>query len=514
MKKIFFILVLLSTFCGFSQTVTQAEYFWDTDPGEGNGISLQAFDGNFNQALETVFSNNATLPSVGIHTIGIRLKGQEGNWSSVFRRNFKVSDNNNTNNSVKITQAEYFWDNDSGQGSGNTMLVFDGNFNQALESVMANNATLPSVGDHVIGIRVKGDDGIWGTTYRKVFRVSQNNNSNTLVKVTTSEYFWDSDPGEGNGNIMLAFDGNFNQALESIISNNATLPSVGDHTIGIRIKADDGNWGTTYRKVFRLLNNNNSNNLVKITQAEYFWNTDPGQGNGNTMLAFDGNYNQALESIIATNATLPSAGLNLLNIRVKADDGNWGKIYSKVIGLDITYNSQVVLSLPTNGATNVPLTSSFVWEQLTGAGTYEYQCATDNTFTNIVQSGIITGLSVPFFSLQINTLYYWRVRANVSGNVSLWSTIWSFTTDSTLSNLDFEINNEIKIYPNPSSNFVNIKTSLIINEISVYDFFGKRVIINQVSNNLIDVSNLAQGAYIIKVLNNQNKIFYTKFIKM
>lgn len=508
---------MLSTFCGFSQTVIQAEYFWDADPGEGNGITLQAFDGNFNQALESVFNNNATLPSVGNHIIGIRIKGQEGNWSSVFRKTFKVSANNNSNNLVKITQAEYFWDNDPGQGSGNTMLVFDGNFNQALESVLANNATLPSVGDHVIGIRVKGDEGIWGTTYRKVFRVSQNNNSNTLVKVTTSEYFWDSDPGEGNGNIMLAFDGNFNQALESIISNNATLPSVGDHTIGIRVKADDGNWGTTYRKVFRLSNNNNSNNLVKITQAEYFWNADPGQGNGSTMLAFDGNFNQALESVITSNATLPNPGINLLSIRVKADDGNWGTVYSKVIGLDISFNTQVVLSLPINIATNVPLTSSFVWEQLTGVGTYEYQCATDNTFTNIVQTGIITGLSVPFNSLQENTLYYWRVRANASGNVSLWSTVWSFTTDGNLNSPSFNTNNLISIIPNPTKNHIMIKSD-IFSEYYYYMIYsneGKKVLEGKIfSIENINIEKLSLGTYIIKCLSEDGLSSTSKFIKI
>jgi len=431
MKNIITILLVLYSFCGFSQTVIQAEYFWDTDPGEGNGIALQAFDGNFNQAIETVFSNNETLPSLGNHTIGLRIKGQEGNWSSVFRRTFKVSANNNTNNSVKITQAEYFWDNDPGQGSGNSMLVFDGNFNQAIESVFSNNALLPSTGNHTIGIRVKGDDG---------------------------------------------------------------------------------NWGTTYRKVFRLANNNNSNNSVKITQAEYFWNADPGQGNGSTMLAFDGNFNQALESVITSNATLPNPGINLLSIRVKADDGNWGTVYSKVIGLDITFNTQVVLSLPTNIATNVPLTSSFVWEQLSGAGTYEYQCATDTTFTNIVQSGMITGLSVPFSSLQINTLYYWRVRANVSGNVSLWSTIWSFTTNAILGNSDFEIPNEITVYPNPVDNVLKIKTTEIINKVSIFDSVGKEIISSE-RTSIIDVSRLAQGLYLIKIYYNDDKTFSTKLIK-
>ena len=494
--------------------ITQAEYFWDNDPGQGNGISMIAFDGNFNQALESVINNSATLPSVGNHTLGIRVKAADGNWGTTFRKVFRVTNNNNSNNTVKITQAEYFWDNDPGAGNGNTLLAFDGNFNQALESVINNDAMLPAIGNHTIGIRVKAVDGNWGTTFRKVFRLSINNNTNNAIKITQAEYFWDTDPGEGNGMALLAFDGNYNQALENVINENAALPVVGNHTLGIRVKAADGNWGTTFKKVFRVANNNNSNNTVKIAQAEYFWNADPGQGNGNTLLAFDGNFNQAIESIIATNAVLPPAGLNLLNIRVKAEDGNWGNVYSKVVGLDITYNNQIVLTSPANGATLVPTNSNFVWEQLTGAGTYEYQCATDVTFNTIVQTGFVSGLTTPFSLLAANTTYYWRVRANVSGNVSLWSAVWSFTTNSTLTNPDYEISSEIELFPNPVQKILNIKTNQIIKEINVFDMLGKKVIVNQDDDKKqINVASLAKGIYIISVACENDKTFSLKFIK-
>ena len=35
--------------------VTQAEYFWDTDPGAGNGTVLLALDGNLDEAIENLF---------------------------------------------------------------------------------------------------------------------------------------------------------------------------------------------------------------------------------------------------------------------------------------------------------------------------------------------------------------------------------------------------------------------------------------------------------------------------
>lgn len=71
----------------------------------------------------------------------------------------------------------------------------------------------------------------------------------------------------------------------------------------------------------------------------------------------------------------------------------------------------------------------------------------------------------------------------------------------------------VSIFPNPAQNFLIIQTQKIINEISVYNVLGEKVTIPQVSTNTLDVSNLAQGIYIIKVISDDDKIFSTKFIK-
>ncbi|NHM07570.1 T9SS type A sorting domain-containing protein [Flavobacterium sp. CYK-4] len=493
--------------------ITQGEYFWDNDPGQGNGNILLAFDGNFNQALESVMANNASLPNLGNHTIGIRVKANDGIWSPVFRKVLRVVNQNNSNSNVKITQGEYFWDNDPGEGNGYALLAFDGNFNQALESLLTSNATLPAPGTHSIGLRVKADDGRWGATFRKVFKVVDNNNSNSNVKIIQGEYFWDNDPGQGNGFALLAFDGNFNQALENVLANAANLPDIGNHAIGIRVKADDGIWGPVFRKTFRLAANNNTNNSVKIVQAEYFWNTDPGAGNGTPMLAFDGNFNQAIEAILAANAPFPSAGINLLNIRVIGDDGNWGNVYSKIVGIDIAYNTMVLLTSPVNGANQIPLTTNLVWQGITGAGSYEYQLATDASFSSLVQSGLVDGTSVATNALSSQTTYYWRVRANVAGNVSLWSAVWSFTTTTSLTNPEFEIGFDASIFPNPVQRTLNVATKLNLSRIEIIDFLGKKVNVPQTTINQFDVSRLASGVYFIRIESNQGQVFTSKFIK-
>jgi Secretion system C-terminal sorting domain/PKD domain len=82
-----------------------------------------------------------------------------------------------------------------------------------------------------------------------------------------------------------------------------------------------------------------------------------------------------------------------------------------------------------------------------------------------------------------------------------------------LNNIDLEKPIEITIFPNPAQNILNIKTSGLIKQIKVYDVLGQKVIIEQASTNSIDVSNLVDGIYLIKIIGENDKTFSTKFIK-
>lgn len=496
--------------------ITQAEFFWDNDPGLGNGIALIAFDGNFNQAFESVFANNIALPSVGDYVLNVRVKGQDGIWSPAFRKAFRVSANTNTNLEVKIIQAEYFWDNDPGVGNGLALLAFDGNFNTAFENVFTANATLPAIGDHTLNVRVKGQDNNWSPVFRKAFRVSNNNNTNLEVKITQAEYFWDNDPGIGNGIALLAFDGNFNTAFESVFSDNASLPNQGDHLLNVRVKALDGNWSPTFKKVFRLTPNNNTNLEVKITQAEYFWNVDPGTGNGLPLFAFDGDFNQALETLSNTlQVTVPS-GLHVLHVRTLANDGTWGPNYRKVIGVNVAFNQKVLLQSPFNLATNVSNSPNLVWNQLNQLQNYEFEVSLSPTFESFIASGFTSNVtSIQIENLAINTTYYWRVRANVNGDVSLWSDVWSFTTSGALNLTEFDLISKIVIYPIPASKELTIKCSDLLTDLSyeIFDLQGRIVLKGELINRKIDIENLAEGTYTVSILTANYSKFSTQFIK-
>lgn len=418
--------------------------------------------------------------------------------------------------SQNIQQAEYFWDNDPGQGNGNTLLALDGNFDQALETAFTNSANLPSEGDHVFYVRVKSQDGNWSPVFRKVVRIRPNNDSNFGVKIVQGEYFWDNDPGSGNAFNLLAFDGNFDQAFESVFSNISTLPSEGDHVLHVRIKSLDGTWGPVFRRVFRITSNNNTNLQVRIEQSEYFWDIDPGFGNGVPLLAFDGNFDQAQETI-SNSLTLPGApGLHVLHLRTKAADGNWGPVFRKVIGFDVAFDQKVILQSPQDLAVNVDLSPTLVWDQLNQLQNYEFQVSVSPFFDSLLDSGLVSGsTSVSLSNLSSNTVYFWRVRVRENNNVSLWSDVWQFTTNNLLGVIEAE-RDQIIVFPNPASTNLFIQNSRNLNLLNyeIFDAAGRKMLSGNAPDQQINVSSLSAGLYILKLQSDAVESFVSQFLKV
>lgn len=73
----------------------------------------------------------------------------------------------------------------------------------------------------------------------------------------------------------------------------------------------------------------------------------------------------------------------------------------------------------------------------------------------------------------------------------------------------------ISMYPNPSSDFVNIETSseTLLKNAVLYDINGRTVADVQLIENKIDVRNIAQGLYLVKLTDENNNIYTEKIIK-
>jgi hypothetical protein len=92
-----------------------------------------------------------------------------------------------------------------------------------------------------------------------------------------------------------------------------------------------------------------------------------------------------------------------------------------------------VLSAPADTITVLMIRPTFDWGDVNGAQGYSIQVSKDNAFTTIIINATIVGGTksqfTPLANLPVNTILYWRVKANGLNGPSLWSSpVWSFTT--------------------------------------------------------------------------------------
>lgn len=123
-------------------------------------------------------------------------------------------------------------------------------------------------------------------------------------------------------------------------------------------------------------------------------------------------------------------------------------------------------------------------------------------------------------SWNISTSFYNEIKnIKITGqNVLLYGDygLIAKTNTNHMSVNDFPINPkyEIQVYPNPSSNLINIKIdqSLTINRLEIYDFTGKLISQKLTNETNYSIKNLSAGIYILKVYTKEKETFSTKLI--
>lgn len=236
-----------------------------------------------------------------------------------------------------LLNTEYFWDTDPGQGNGTALVAVDGSYGQALEQVLAQTAALPAPGTHTFSIRARDEDGNWGPVFTTVLTVLPGAVDFPEIQVNEGEYYWDTDPGEGNGSTLFALNGNYDNALEAIGADITQLPTPGTHTLHLRIRDVNGTWSAPFGIVVEVLTGSVTFPAIHVSAAEYWFDIDPGFGAATPMLAANGAFDQALEGIKGGDIPVPVvAGINVLWMRAQDDDGDWGPSFGVVVTMDTT----------------------------------------------------------------------------------------------------------------------------------------------------------------------------------
>ncbi len=105
--------------------------------------------------------------------------------------------------------------------------------------------------------------------------------------------------------------------------------------------------------------------------------------------------------------------------------------------------------------------------------------------------------------------------ANTSSYSNSGRTTYNYNSAILLATEKFDTENAaISVYPNPTKNQVNFQfpNNQMAESIIILDITGKIMLTQSNNSNQVDVSQLANGMYIIKA-NSEGKIFTNKFIK-
>jgi hypothetical protein len=350
-----------------AQNLTQAEYFFNSDPGVGNGIPIVVEAGD---NVDFTVSIPVSGLESGFHSLFIRIMNENGKWSLYEGRSFYVQPEIDNQPTPQLTQAEYFFDTDPGIGLGMPITI-----TQGIEVNFTADIPVSGLesGFHTLFIRILNENGKWSLYEGRNFYVQPVADFEPTPQLTQAEYFFDTDPGVGEG-IAIDITQEVNVNFVENISVDGLAP--GFHTLFVRFINEKGIWSLYEGRTFNIQPSIELEPATQLTQAEYFFDTDPGFGQG-TAITFEPDSVFDQESLILT-SELPN-GYHTLFIRFKNDRGVWGMTEYGNFSIcvdpepDFSFNNvclgdEIII---TDLSTNVYEDAIYAWD-INNDGTIEY----------------------------------------------------------------------------------------------------------------------------------------------
>ena len=222
-------LILVVSMVTKAQTVKKIEYFFDSDPGLGNGIQINLAPAS---EIDTTLIFNVSSLTQGLHQLFIRAQDSDDQWS--LYHVFPIIKGTAAQPTL-VQKLEYYFDNDPGVGNGTAINFLPSG--QIDTTVIISTASL-SVGLHKLFIRAMDNGGRWSFIHSAP--VIAGPGYYQPLTVNKIEFFLDNDTGVGNG-IQVALQPGF--IVDTII--NLPLPTASNDTVHLYVRAMDnrGMWG-------------------------------------------------------------------------------------------------------------------------------------------------------------------------------------------------------------------------------------------------------------------------------
>ena len=217
------------------------EYFIGTDPGLGSAKSVEV-EPDENGAVE--FNIPASELNFGLNTVGIRLVSYYDDGKPYYSPTTLHTVYRYHAEDAKTVGVEYFLNTDPGIGQANRIMASSDSLSFDIPRAQMKE------GINVLGLRAISWNSETGycygaTQYRYIYCPAANGNRD----IERIEYFWDVDPGKGNGTAI-----EFSMAGDSaVVDCNIDYSGLsGTHILNIRALSH-GVWSTLYQQAVVLV---------------------------------------------------------------------------------------------------------------------------------------------------------------------------------------------------------------------------------------------------------------------
>lgn len=507
---------------------------------DGDALTLEASSGDETVATASITGTTLTISEIGNGSATITVTANDGNGGTV-QDEFLVTVNNindapivasaianqNLNEgfeSIDIDITETFTDED---GDVLTYSVSSNDETVVTISELNGILTIVEVGMGTSTITVTANDGNGGSVSDE-FTVTVDNVNDAPVVVNPlddqtaveegfgaaqfsyAEVFEDAD---GDALTITVTSSNESVVTAEVIANDQIqINEVGIGTSTITLTADDGNGGTVSDEFIFTVNEATNNAPIVVNPLDDQTSIIEGFGAAQFSYAdvFEDEDSDALtitvsssdESVVTVEVIsndqiqVNEVGLGTSTITITADDGNGGTVSDEFIfTVNEAANNSPVLANETAdqnlnegfGSVEIDLSNTFSDED--GDALTFIVTSSDESVVTISESNAI--LTVTEVGLGTSTI---TVTAN-DGNGGTASDEFTFTVNEEALGLK---NLEVKIYPNPSTDFIYVEST---EELSVRltDLNGKEIQTKSGSQLEFDVQSLSSGLYILQV---------------
>ncbi|MBR1667079.1 MAG: leucine-rich repeat domain-containing protein [Bacteroidaceae bacterium] len=228
-------------------------------------------------------------------------------------------------------RVEYFLDTDPGYGLGKLISNI-----QVGDNLLTFDVSDAPEGAHVLSVRSQDDQGVWSSTMSRPLFIER------LQDIVYVEYFFDGkDPGVGKATSIALPQQDYKAHLDFTFEPDITALAIGEHEISVRARDVFDTWTDVMSRKFTIVDKYVPEPPTPVTgdlaRLEYFFDTDPGYGKGQTLQnpATGTNvYQMSFDGV--------EAGAHVLYLRAQEKNGVWSPVMSRPLYVQDSPDERIV----------------------------------------------------------------------------------------------------------------------------------------------------------------------------